>query len=204
MSQRAGEAIKRTGFDAFGHFFKNDQELFISEARKQFPRSDADIVGMFIRSSAELAAGNYKDAIKYLESSPFCDNCAGLIYSYFQVGHTELAEQLLKQRKEQYRTDLEAGVRYTYGSPSVIPMGFEAMDLALLEGDIDKAIQHLQTAIRNGVPLTSEIRHWHMYQQLRNHPKWPSIRDTNDKRMAEQRDIYLKLVAEQDEFSTAS
>jgi tetratricopeptide (TPR) repeat protein len=185
LSDMAAETMANSGFEVYGLFFKKNNELFTSQVRATFPRSENDASGAFTRGATELWAGNYKQAVKFLEQS-FCTNCNFLIYSYQQIGDTESANKLLDERKTDYESRIMDGELYLDG---------EAMNLAYLSGNIDKAIEHLLISTKNGFIPGKGLRENPIFKKLREHPQWPEILANADKRMAAQRDTYLKLVA---------
>ena len=54
--------------------------------------------------------------------------------------------------------------------------------------------------MKNGYIPEFEYLNYPFYQKLREPPQWPVIIAETDKRMAEQREIYLKLVAKEVEI----
>ena len=88
-----------------------------------------------------------------------------------------------------YQKQLEGGFKN---------LELNAMKIAFLEADIDKAIEYLQAAMARGYILDFQYIFIPVYAKLRQHPEWPAILSESDNRAVIQREIYLKLVAEED------
>ncbi len=135
-------------------------------------------------------AENYIDAIKYLRLS-FCTDCNALIFSYLQLGDIENAKPLLEQRK----TQPGAGSYRTAG-------GIDAVDLALLDSDLSKAMRYLKLEMDNSLILSGMHRYLDpLYSSLREHSEWPALLAESEKRATGQREIFLRLVAEDGEIN---
>ena len=72
--------------------------------------------------------------------------------------------------------------------------------MALLDSDLPKAMSYLTLALDRGLILDRWYQYLDpLYKSLREHPDWPALLVESEKRETEQRKIYLKLVAEDNE-----
>ena len=67
----------------------------------------------------------------------------------------------------------------------------------VLEEDIDKAIFQLKKAMKKNYIVHYNYQKRTIYQKLRAHPDWPAIIAESNRRASVQREIYLKLVEEE-------
>ncbi|PCJ48471.1 MAG: hypothetical protein COA74_08745 [Gammaproteobacteria bacterium] len=185
-----------TPFAVFQYWYKNNMELFTSQLRGVFPRAEKDSLGIIWRANAESLAENYSEAVKYYQLDDYCNTCAIAIYSYLQIGDMETAKRKLDLKKQQLLAAKKAGIKYWQGFEDFRPMEIEEMDIALLDGDIDKAIRSMQSATAKGYIVEYQIQKIPMYAKLRDHPQWPEIMAESNQRATEQRALYLKLVEE--------
>ncbi len=70
------------------------------------------------------------------------------------------------------------------------------MKIALLEDNLDVAMQHLRNAVDKGYIIFNAIRTEPIYERLRQHPEWSEILAESNKRVDLQLEIYFKMVAE--------
>ncbi len=70
------------------------------------------------------------------------------------------------------------------------------MKIALLEDNLDVAMQHLRNAVDKGYIIFNAIRTEPTYERLRQHPEWSEILAESNKRVDLQLEIYFKMVAE--------
>ncbi len=197
LGEQAAALIEGTDFDIFKYKFRGNQELFLTELRANFPSSNKDSHGNYVRAFHEYVDGNYQEATKYWQLTTFHKTHEVRIFSYLQTGKTEDALSLLKKRKEQYINKVNAGISFF----NSFPIEREGFIIANLEGDIDKSIVLLQKAIQKGLIMKPYDMHTRLYDKIRAHPKWPDLFAESEKRAKVQREIYLKLVAEQTKIS---
>ena len=197
LNQLTADVFKNDRFEFLGHSYTN-LELARSEARGSVPRSAADVLGAFHRAFTEYIAGNYIDAVHYFLLSGFiCTNCNQLIFSYLQLDDFDSAEPLLEKRKRRHQIQLREGL-YSLGTKTV---NVDAADLALLDSNLSKAMSYLKLAMDKGLILDRWYQYLDpLYEPLRGHPDWPALLAESEKRATEQREIYLKLVAEDNEI----
>ncbi|PCJ48447.1 MAG: hypothetical protein COA74_08615 [Gammaproteobacteria bacterium] len=181
LSDQAAQLVKEAGFEEIGLLFNDNLELYLSQVRQKYPRSDPDVLGNFIRGDAEMLVEDYAAAIGYLENS-FCDDCNQLIFAYGQVGEQQSAATLFDKRQKTLKSQLESGQTN---------LQVTSMEMAFLSGDNNKAVEYLQAAMERGYILDFGYQIMPMYQSLREHPEWPSIVDQSKKRQKEQGEIYL-------------
>jgi TolB-like protein len=178
------EILKGSSYEFYGLLFTN-QQLYIDWVREHFP-TDNEYLG-----EVEVLAENYHKAVDLFTLNT-CGECNELIFSYLQVGDYDAANPLIDERKKQYANAFKSGEKY---------LEIPAMEIAFLENDIDKAIEYLHIAMVNGYIIHYEYRDYPMYNSLREHPDWPALLAESDRRAAEQREIYLKLVAQEEKTS---
>ncbi len=196
LHEQAAELMSRTPFDMIQHRFSGNIGLYISQTREKFPRNDKDSFGMVARATAELYAGNYKESAKYYELSKMCSTCSQKIHVYFQVGNKEAAQQILDRVKDRLTRSINAGMLYYRSLTYIVPIDVKSMEVASLEGDVDRAIMHLKRAMMKKYIISFEYKYNPIYAKLRAHKDWPSILAESNKLAAEQHEIYQKLVLE--------
>jgi len=185
------EVLEGTAFEVFGLILRSNNELFISQTRALFPRSDSDLIGAFARALAEFKAKNYKEAIQYYKQT-VCDQCEELIYSYIQVGDTDFAKALLDKKRSNYQKIVTDGV---------INQRKTAIIVANLEGNIVKTLTLIEEELNKGVLIDRKFKVSQIYEKLRQHPKWPALLARSNQLSEQQKEIYLRLIAE-DETNT--
>lgn len=201
LNHLTADVFKGDSLEFAGRSYTN-WELALIEARASIPRSDADLTGAWFRAFGEYSVENYIDAIKYfLLSDYWCTQCNQLIFSYLRLGEIESAEPLLEQRKNLHRAQLKAGMyRGPTGRIRTPILEINAIDLALLDSDLSKAMNYLKSAMDKGLILGRMYQKLDpLYWSLHEHPDWPALLAESEKRATVQREIYLKLVAEDDE-----
>jgi len=198
LGEKAASYVEGTLADSLKHFFRGDLTLYVEAVREQFPRSDNDSLGYYIRAEAEVRDENYEEATKYFKLTNFGGTANQRIYSYQQTGDTVAASALLKKEKLILQTYVEVGAKHLYSAGLLQPLSIRVMELAFLEGDIEKAIVNLKIAMEKNYIVNFEYRIQPVYKKVRAHPDWPAIIARSDKHAEIQRDIYLKRVAERD------
>ncbi|MCP4272673.1 MAG: hypothetical protein GY781_12025 [Gammaproteobacteria bacterium] len=194
LQKQAAELMDRTPFGMIQHRFVGNIELYVRQAREKFPRNDNDSFGKVARATAELYAENYIEAAKYFKESQMCRLCTQTIYAFFQAGEIETAQRLLDEVKESLTKQIKAGIQYRQAMPYIVPIEIRSMEVAFLEGDIDRAIMHLKSAMKEKYIISFEHKYNPAYAKIRAHKDWPSILAESDRLAAEQRKIYQKLV----------
>ena len=197
LLEQAGNVFEDSEFLELKHSYSGNTELFINQSRELYPRSENDSFGMLIRAIAEVIAENYNEAAKYFKLTKIFGTESQRIYSYIQVGETEAAQALLDKRKAAISFRLDAEIEY-WGSA---PIEVDAMEISYLEEDIQKAMANLKKAMNKTYIIGNYYITNPMFKKLRQHPDWSALLEESDKRAAVQREIYLKLVAENDKTS---
>ncbi|RLB94656.1 MAG: hypothetical protein DRH76_09085 [Deltaproteobacteria bacterium] len=176
-------------------WYANDLEGYSRETRNKFPLTEEDYFGMLLRANAETVAGNYDAAVDYYRKSQFCDLCDPFIYSLQQLGEIESANKLLVEREKRFNKLVKAGVKNWIYNPlnysELAPINIVGMNNNYLSGDIKQAITLLQQAITEGYIVEQKYKIHPMYENLRAHPKWPSLLAESDAHAAKEREIYL-------------
>ena len=186
MPEKAAEIMANSPVPVWQHYYNNNHELFVSQSRAQYPGSEDNVLGNFMRGIAEFINGNYPDAVRYLEKS-FCRNCNPLIYSLNQVGDTESATAMINRKRSKILKRINSGEKY---------LEDELMELAYIEGNVEQAVKYLKSSMKNGYMMAHTFIHGPISKKLRQHPEWPAILAESDRQAAEQREIYLTLIAE--------
>jgi len=197
LLKQAAELMDRTPFGMIKHRFSGNIELYISNTRNKFPRNENDSFGMVARATAELFAEDYIEAVKFYSLVPqMCTTCTHRIFAFIQVGDIETAQPLLDEVKDWLSESIKAGIQYRQTMPYIAPIELISMEVASLEGDIDRAIMLLKSAVKDKYIISFEYKYNPTYAKIRAHKDWPSILAESDKLAAEQRKIYQKLVLE--------
>ncbi|MFT5451851.1 MAG: TolB-like protein/Tfp pilus assembly protein PilF [Enterobacterales bacterium] len=194
LLEQAANVFDDSDFVELKYWYKGNVELFVSQVRELYPRVENDSLGLFIRAQAEARTENYSEAVKYYKKTKFGVTDDERIYSYQQVGETEVAQTLLDKSKALLLTRMDAKAE-NFGRE---PIEVRSMTIAYLEQDIDKAILNLKKAMDKKYIINYYLKTVPMYKKLRQHPEWPAILAESDKRAAKQREIYLNLVAEKE------
>jgi tetratricopeptide (TPR) repeat protein len=198
LLEQAGSVFEDSVFNVFKYLYRGNTELFISQSRELYPRNENDLLGLWIRALAEAVAENHIEAAKYFKLTKTFEarTNADRIYSYQQVGENEAAQVLLNKAKAELTTLLNANIKYFHFSGRSIEIGM--MEIAYLEGDLEKAIASLKQAMKKKYIIEAKYKGLKMYKKLREHPEWSTILLESDRRAAIQRELYLKLVAEKE------
>ena len=196
LGEKAASYIDGSIADPIKYWFIGDDELYIREVRAIFPLSGDDARGNWVRAHAEVFAENYKEANKYFELADWNITENARIYSYQQTGDTQKAKPLLEQEKAKMKLWIEEGIKYFDNKNLIQPITLREMEIAVLDGDIDKAIVLLKNAMKKNYIVHNDYLKRTIYQKLRAHPEWPAIIAQSNKRASEQRDLYFKLIAE--------
>ncbi len=197
LGEQAASYIDGTIADPIKYWYRGNDELYIQEVRAVFPLSGDDARGNWVRARAEVNAENYRAANKYFELSDMSNTSNLRIYSYQQTGDTKKAKALLEQVKANLKLSIEADAKYYNNKNLIQPIGLRVMEIAVLEGDIDLAISELMKAMKKNYIVHYDYQKRIIYQKLREHPDWPTIITESNRRASVQREIYLKLVAEE-------
>ena len=173
------------------------QDLTLEEIRAQRP-DEGYQYEPYTRGSIEYAKGFFAEAVEdlLLSNRPLSNK---LIDSYLHLGDRESAAPLIAQRKRQHQIDIDAGMVFT--SDRSDPIEINAMRLALFDGDVERAIEHLESIMAKGFIFGRKIFLEPLYQPLRDHPKWPVLLKESKSRGEVQRRIYFQLVADDPEVS---
>jgi hypothetical protein len=107
------------------------------------------------------------------------------------------AQTYTDQIKKELSTWLAVNAKNWYIEQNMEPIVLKIMQIAILEGDIDKAIMNLKIATENNYIVTFGVKVEPMYKQLKQHPEWPAILEGSNLRAAAQREIYFELLAKQ-------
>jgi TolB-like protein/cytochrome c-type biogenesis protein CcmH/NrfG len=196
FGDKAASYIDGTIADAHKYRFKGNVELYISQMRETFPRNENDSVGYWARGAAEVYAENYQDASQFFKLTEMDATANDRIYSFQQTGDIDKARTLLRKAKSQLTLWIDASAKYIYSLQVLQPIELWVMEIAYLEGDIDKAIAALQQAMEQNYIVNFEYQVNPIYKKLRAHPDWPAIIAESNKRASVQRELYLKLIAE--------
>jgi TolB-like protein/Flp pilus assembly protein TadD len=198
LHEQAGSVFEDSVFNVFKYLYRGNTELFISQSRELYPRNENDLLGLWIRALAEAVAENHIEAAKYFKLTKVfeTESNAGRVYSYQQVGENEAAQVLLNKAKAELTTLLNANIKYFHFSGRSIEIGM--MEIAYLEGDLEKAIASLKQAMKKKYIIEAKYKGLKMYKKLREHPEWSTILLESDRRAAIQRELYLKLVLEKE------
>ncbi len=196
LGEKAASYVDETIASAVKYWFKGNDELYVSQIRAMFPRSENDSLGYWLLARAEVVAENYNEAAKYFKLTEFGEIDSERIYSYQQTGDSKNAKALLEKARIQLKSWMDAEAKYLRSANTIQPIALRAMEIAYLEGDIEKAIVSLKKAMEKNYIMNFEYKATPMYKKLREHSDWPAIIAESDKRAAEQRERYLKLVAE--------
>ncbi len=197
LQQYAAEVVNDIDSGIWSKLYLGNNELALSLTRELFPRYEEDSAGYFKRALMEGYAGNYIEAVKYFKLTSIGKLNNLRIYSYQQVGESELALELLDKRRSNLAPWLEVQAKYLGDEPIEGKIAI----IAFLEGDIDKVISNLKLAMDKNYILDIGYKIDPMYEKLRQHPEWPSLLEESDKRAAVQREIYLKLIAEKEKIT---
>ena len=199
LQEQAGDYFDGTHMHVFRYWYQGNSELYLSQSREVFPRNENDSLGLWFRAEAEARTGNYDEAVKYFKQADLFETNRERIYSYQQVGENQLARSLLEKAKTLLQSEREMGAKFVNTAPTDQPIEIAAMEIAYLEGDIDRAIINLKSAmsIANDKKYIIGFKYkvLPMYKNLRQHPDWPILLAESERRAAIQREIYLKLVA---------
>ena len=199
----SAEILNGTTFEVLGWYYKRNLEYSISQIRIALPRYKKDMTGNFLRGLAETMASDNKDAIQYLkQSGTFCIECTELIFSYLVLGDEQSAIKLLKQRKRRFDSLINDGAKRFIRLGKFVGRSIEAMEIAVLEGKTDEAVQYLKEAVKRGYILETPYIISPIYNKLREHSEWPAILIESNKKAEEQRLIYLDLVEKEKEAVT--
>jgi TolB-like protein/Flp pilus assembly protein TadD len=201
LGEMAASYFIDTPFEVFQYWFKNNMELYTSQTRDVYPRAEDDSLGIIWRAITESRAENYPEAVKYYQLDQFCSTCSIAIYSYLQVGDMETAKRKLDLKKQRFAAATKAGIKYWRSYDGFMPIEIEEMDIAYLDGDIDKTIRAMQSAMEKGYIVDYDFQKIPMYEALRTHPQWPEIMAESNQRATEQRTLYLKLAEEENASS---
>ena len=199
LGEKAASYLEKTIHDAGKYWYKGNTNLYLSRTRAMFPRSENDSLGYWERAYAEMRAGNYTEAAKYFKLTKLGEMNTLRIYSYQKIGDIKESQVLLEKARLQLKSWLNVDAKYFFSSFMLQPIEIAIMEIAYLDGDIDKAVVNLKKAMERNYILNFEYKANSTYKKLREHPEWPSIMAESDKRAAVQRDIYLKLVAKEAE-----
>ena len=194
LSELTPEIMAGTGFEIHSLYLTGNNELYISQTIDMLPRSEKDELGSDFRAIAEMMSGNYKEAIKYFKKAS-CESCYPLIHSLIQSGDEVISETLLTERKKEHQAALKMGNVIIYDFYRINSIDIDSMEIALLEGDIDSAIGHLEDAMKNNYILNFRFINTPRYLKLREHSGWPALLAESNSRAAVQGAIYQKMVA---------
>jgi TolB-like protein/Tfp pilus assembly protein PilF len=192
LNEKATTFLEGTMAEASKYWFSGDLDSYISHVRANFPRYDDDSLGNWARAMAEAQVENYDQASKYYKLLNMRYPSFPQIYSYQQVGDIDLAQTLLNTLILELTQYLDADVKFIESSPIEIKM----MEVAYLAGNIDEAMERLKQAMAKNYILHFDYQKMPMFQKLWEHKEWPAILAESNKRAAIQRDLYLKLSAE--------
>jgi TolB-like protein/Tfp pilus assembly protein PilF len=194
LLEQAGSVFEGSEYVHLKYWFSGNTELYTSYVREVYPRKENDSLGFLIRAQAEAEAEDHVEAVKYFKLTKRAETGVQRIYSYQQVGENEAAQVLLDKVKAELTTQLNANIEY-WGP---VPIEIRVMAIAYLEGDLEKAITSLKQAMKKQYIIEYYYKTLPMYKKLREHPEWSALLAESDKSAAEQREIYLKLVAQKE------
>ena len=198
LAEQGAAFIENTSFEVMKYRLLDNYELYISQSREIFPRNDNDAAGFLIRAYAESIAENCGEAVKYFKLAGFNDTDKENIYCLQQVGDIEAADALFEKLKKETLPWITAEVKFY---PRGKPIDIRTMEIAYLEGDIKRAITELKLAADKNFIVDFELKTLPMYKKLRARPEWSALLTESDKRAAVQREIYFKLIAEEENAS---
>jgi TolB-like protein/Tfp pilus assembly protein PilF len=201
LNEQAAGLVKGTNAEPLKYWLNGNNELFVSKMRATYPRSESDSFGYMLRGFAEVYAENYRTAVDYFKLTEIDQTSKMRIYSYQQTGLIDEAKNLLESDRLVLNPWLEAKEKFYFSSNMFQPIELKIMEIAHLQGDINKAIANLKEAMKKDYIVNFEYKNNPIYKNLRAHPDWPAIIAESDKRAAIQRERYLKLSAESESES---
>ena len=117
------------------------------------------------------------------------------VFSLKQMGDDESAKKRLEKMKE--KLTITESSQNQYKAKFIAE---EKLEIALVEEDIDKAMSHLAEFLDNrGIysdGWDSFKKYIEYYKPLYAHKDWPKLYEKIQQRIKEEREIYLKLVAD--------
>jgi len=198
------------------HLYRGNEELFIKSVLAEYSEPELDTDDTFLlletreRAYAEYLAEKYSEAVKYYlpsgDKDPF-----RFAFSYQQLGKEIEANEVLytwklqsnnaktgNDSEPQFLIDYSVGRREPINSTdNIMTLGidYESLDLLVLEGKIEAAIQLLTESVEKGAILLYWLKIEPLYTQLRDHPQWQSIVEQSNATIEKHRQIYLQLIA---------
>jgi TolB-like protein/Flp pilus assembly protein TadD len=197
LGDKAASYIDGTIADSQKYLYTGNIELYINQTRATYPRNENDGLGNWVRGRAEVFAENYQDASQYFKHIHGIGASSDQIYSYQQTGESDDARILIKESMSLLTLWMDTGFKYFLSENMLQPIELWEMEIAYLQGDIDRAISHLQNAMQQNYIVHFAYRINPIYKKLRAHPGWPAILAESNRRAAIQRDLYLKLSAKE-------
>ncbi len=185
------EAIRiavESDFPERSYLLAQNDEMYITSIRQKYPRNDNDQLGYRIRAVAEFIDKDFAQAISFFEKTNLCDNCDYLIYSHKMLGNDEIYREMLSERWEDYRKNIEEpGYELAWFLEGKI-------DLLLLDDRIDEAIAIFTQHLDKDIPIPYMYTFGWELEALHSHDKWPGLMQRSTDITDRERAIYLSLV----------
>jgi tetratricopeptide (TPR) repeat protein len=184
--------IEKSSYAAVKHVVRGNFEYYRDLVRQQYPRAEDDVAGLLLRGSVELLEGNYEESIKFYRQADCMNYCLPYWFAMkFSGGENEQeALEFINKRiveLEQIGEDPSAGVVRNLAR------------LYMAKGDFDGAIAYIEKRLdRFNEPFRDNSfnsSYAVVWDQLTAHEKWSEVEAKNEQVIAEQRQIYLDLIA---------
>jgi TolB-like protein len=192
LGETAAAMLTTTPYGFFAPLALHQLDQYAATIRTIFPRDDKDMLGFAAIGLAENLVGEYASAVSWFDKTTYLQGEYSYeIYSYLEERENTIGKKYLNKALAQLAHGQEIGLT-AYGLP-VKSILMVAAELSYLQGDIDKTIHVLESAIDGGAVLLAEYRYYPMYDALRAHPKWPALLKKSELTVGKQQVIYRQL-----------
>jgi TolB-like protein len=193
LGETAASMLATTPFGFYAPLMQGQWGKHAATMHAIFPRADNDMFGFQSLGFAEVLMGEYAAAVSWFDKNTFFkgDDTAE-IYSYLKGGDETRGNQYLTVALAKLTHAQEIGLT-GYAYPDDKLTSLVAAELSYLQGDTDKAIAILETAIDGGAVLDVAYRYSPMYEALRAHPDWPALLVKSELTVVKQKAIYWQL-----------
>jgi TolB-like protein/Tfp pilus assembly protein PilF len=192
LDETAAAMLATTPYGFFAPLALHQWDKYTATMHAIFPRADNDMLGYRGLGFAEAWTGEYAAAVSWFDKNTLLKGeDSAEIYSYLKGGDETRGNQYLTVALTKLTHAQEIGLT-GYQIPIKLT-SLVAAELSYLQGDIDKAIAILETAIDGGAVLAVEYRYFPMYEALRAHPDWPALLVKSELTVVKQQAIYWQL-----------